>query len=199
MADATFPRKPDHPIDDLFLTRWSPRAFTGEQIPVETLMSLFEAARWSPSSYNSQPWRFVWARRGTPIFETFLGLLTGSNPEWCRDAAALVLVASSKTMSVPGKDEPVPSRTHSYDTGAAWMAIALQAHLLGWATHGMIGFDYDRAAAVIGLPAGFHLDAALAIGKQGDPAKLSDGLRSRESPNARKPMAESVFEGRFPG
>ena len=191
-------RKPDHPVDSMFIERWSPRAFTGEDIPVEMLMTLFEAARWAPSSYNSQPWRFVWARRGTPAFEPFLGLLTGANPDWCREASALVFVASSETMSVPGKPDPVPSRTHSFDAGSAWMSLALQAHLLGWHAHGMVGLDFAEAAAKLHVPLGFKVEAAIAIGKRDDPGRLPEALRAREAPNDRKPLAETVFEGRFP-
>lgn len=192
-------RKPAHPIDPMFVERWSPRAFTGEDLPVETLMTILEAARWSPSSYNSQPSRFIWARKGTPHFETFLGFLTGANPDWCADASALVYIVSCDTMMVPGKTEPVPSRTHSFDAGSAWMSLALQAHILGWYTHGMVGLNYEEAARALKVPPGFTLEAGIAIGKRGDPAKLSDMMKSREAPNDRKPLAESVFEGAFPG
>ena len=191
-------RKPDHPVDRMFVDRWSPRAFTGEEIPVETLMTMFEAARWAPSSYNSQPWRFVWGRRGTPEFDTLHGLLTGGNPDWCREASALVIVASSETMMIPGQAEPVPSRSHSFDAGSAWMALALQAHLLGWFTHGMVGLNFAEAAEKLNVPSGFVVEAAIAIGRLGDPANLPEGLRSREMPNDRKPLAATVYEGAFP-
>lgn len=193
------PRKAAHPIEPIFTERWSPRSFTAEEIPVETLKTILEAGRWAPSSYNSQPWRFIWARRGTAHFETFLKLLLPGNQAWCKDASALVFVASSKTMSVPGKDEPVPSRTHSFDTGAAWMALTLQALKMGWHTHGMIGVDYEAAAEALKVPDGCHLEMAFAIGRRDEPAKLSDALRAREVPNDRKPLAETAFEGSFPG
>ena len=198
MSDVN-PRKPDHSVEPLFVERWSPRAFTGEEIPVETLMSMFEAARWAPSSYNSQPARFIYGRKGTPHFDKLLGLLTGGNPGWANDASALVFIASSKTMTIPNKDGPVPSRSHSFDAGAAWMSFALQAHMLGWFTHGMVGLDYDRAVTELGIPDGFHLEAAIAVGKRGDRAKLPDGLRERESPNSRNPVPTFVAEGAFPG
>lgn len=192
-------RAPAHAIDPLFTERWSPRSFTGEELPVETLMTMLEAARWSPSSYNSQPWRFLWARRGTPHFDSFLSLLVPGNQAWCKDASALVFIASSKTMSVPGKDEPQPSRTHSFDAGAAWMALSLQALKMGWHTHGMIGLDYDAAEKTLRVPGGFHLDMGLAIGRRDEPAKLSESLQKREAPSDRKPLAETAFEGGFPG
>ncbi|TDR89669.1 nitroreductase family protein [Enterovirga rhinocerotis] len=192
-------RKPAHPIEPIFTERWSPRSFTGEEIPAETLLTMLEAGRWSPSSYNSQPWRFVYARRGTAAFDTFLDLLVRGNQAWCKDASALVFIASSKTMSVPGKDEPVPSRTHSFDAGAAWMAVAIQAHAMGWHAHGMIGLDYDKAAETLGIPDGYALDIAFAIGRRDEPGKLPEGFKAREAPNDRKPLAETAFEGRFPG
>lgn len=191
-------RKAAHPIEPLFTERWSPRSLTGEEIPVATLQTILEAGRWAPSAYNSQPWRFVWARRGTQHFETFLNLLVPGNQSWAKEASALVFVASSKTMSIPGKDDPVPARSHSMDTGAAWMSVALQAHKLGWATHGMIGLDYEAAAKALKLPEGFQLEIVFAIGRRDDPAKLPDGLRAREMPNDRRPLAETAFEGAFP-
>jgi nitroreductase len=190
-------RKPDHPVDPMFTDRWSPRAFTGEEIGVADLMSILEAARWSPSSYNSQPWRFAWARKGTPAFGPFLDLLVPGNRSWCEDASALVFIASSQTMTVPGKDEPQPSRTHSFDAGAAWMALSLQAHRMGWHTHGMIGLDYDAAAKALRLPEGFDLEMGFAVGRRDDPAKLPDGLRKREAPNDRRSLAQTAFEGAF--
>lgn len=192
-------RKAAYPVDPIFTDRWSPRSFTGEEISVADLMTVLEAARWAPSSYNSQPWRFAFARRGTPQFETFLQLLLPGNQAWCKDASALVFVASSKTMSMPGKDEPVPSRTHSFDTGAAWMALSLQSHRMGLHTHGMIGLDYEAAAKALKLPEGFQLEMAFALGKRDEPGKLSEALQKREVPNDRKPLAESASEGGFSG
>lgn len=192
-------RKADHPIAQLFLDRWSPRAFSNEEIPVDTLMTFFEAARWAPSSYNSQPWRFVWARRGTPHFERLHGLLIGGNPGWTANAAALIVIASSETMKVPNKDEPVPSHSHSFDAGSAWMALALQASLSGWYAHGMTGVDWEKTRTELKIPQGFRPECAIAIGKLGDKSTLPDFYQKVETPNGRKPLAESVFEGTFPG
>ncbi len=117
----TNPRQADHPIDPIFLTRWSPRAFTGEPVPEAALASMFEAARWAPSSYNSQPWRFLYALCGTPNFDRFLGLLVEFNQSWAKTAGALVILVSKETMQAG--DKIVPSRTHAFDAGAAWGAI----------------------------------------------------------------------------
>src|SRR5271165_2386390 len=134
-------RKSDFPIEPLLLDRWSPRAMSGEEITHEELNGLFEAARWSPSSFNAQQWRALYARRGTDYWSVFLGLLVEGNKSWAQNAAALVVFISRKTFEY--NDEP--SVTHSYDTGAAWENFALQGFHQGLVVHGMEGFDYERA------------------------------------------------------
>ena len=191
------PRTPAHPIDELFHARWSPRAFTGEEIPESTLMELFEAARWAPSAMNGQPWRFVYARRGTPAFERFVSVLAPANQAWAVRASALIAVVSAKTMRVAGKDEPVPSPSHAFDAGAAWMQLALQGHLRGWKTHAMGGFDRGRARQALSIPDDHELQAFIAVGRQGDPSILPDWAKARETPNGRKPITELVREGSF--
>lgn len=190
-------RTADHPIDPMFLDRWSPRAFTGESVPEADLMAMFEAARWAPSSYNSQPWRFVWARRESAAWPVLLGLLNEFNQSWAKTAGALVILASSKTMVPPGKETPVPAPTHSLDAGSAWGYLALQATKMGWHTHAMAGFDTARAATELGFPDGFHMEAAIAIGRKGDPSLLPEGLAAREMPSGRQALSAMVFEGRF--
>jgi nitroreductase len=192
-------RSADHEIDPIFLERWSPRAFTGEPIAEAELMRIFEAARWAPSSYNSQPWRFVYARRDTPHWESMLSLLVEGNRSWAKDAAVVMVIASSSTMQPPGQDKPVPSYSHSFDAGSAWGYLALQATKLGWHAHGMVGFDKDRSFAELGFPEGYRVEAAIAIGRRGDKSKLPEPLQARETPNGRKPLAETVFEGKFKG
>lgn len=191
-------RTADHAIDSLFLERWSPRAFTDEVISEAELKALFEAARWAPSSYNSQPWRFVYARRGTAHWQTLLGLLNAFNQSWAKNAAALVVVVSKETMAVPGKAEEVPSYSHSFDAGAAWANLALQAVRLGWQAHGMVGFDRARALTELKVPAGYRVEAAVAIGKPGDKAQLPEALQARETPSQRNPISATAFEGAFP-
>lgn len=192
-------RTSDHPIDPLFLERWSPRAFTGEAIGKADLMTMFEAARWAPSSYNSQPWRYVYALRDTPAWAPMLSLLIEFNQGWAKDAAALVVLASSETMVLPGKDAPVPSHSHSLDAGAGWAQFSLQATRMGWHTHGMVGFDIERAFAELGFPPGYRVEMAFAVGKLGDKSKLPEFLQAREMPSDRKPLSETVFEGKFTG
>ena len=191
------PRRPERPIDPIFLARWSPRAFAPDTIAEEELLGLFEAARWAPSSYNSQPARFVYGRRGTPAFDKLLGLLVPFNQYWAKDAAALVYILSNSLMRPPGQDKDVPSHSHSFDAGAAWMSLALQAQMRGWYTHGMVGLDFDSAFAQLDVPVGYRVECAIALGRLGDPAGLPEGLRAREQPNDRHPVSAFAFEGSF--
>ena len=191
-------RTADHPVDTLFLERWSPRAFDGQGISEAEAMSLFEAARWSASSYNSQPWRFLYARRDTPQWEPMLSLLNPSNRSWAERSALLVVVVSNSLMSVPGKDKPVPSHSHSFDTGAACASLALQATRMGLQAHGMVGFDMERAFTELNVPVGHRVEAAFAVGHIGDKSVLPPELQAREMPNARQPVASFAFEGGFP-
>ncbi len=190
-------RTADHPIDPIFLERWSPRAFTGEAMPEAELMTMFEAARWAPSSYNSQPWRFVYARRDTPHWEPMLSLLNDFNRSWAKDAAVVMVLASNSLMLPLGAEKPVPSHSHSLDAGSAWAQLALQATRSGWYAHGMVGFDQARAFAELDFPEGYRVEAAIAIGRKGDPGLLPEGLRAREMPSGRNPLAAQVFEGKF--
>ena len=186
-------READYPVDKLFLDRWSPRAMSGEEIAEEELLTLFEAARWAPSSYNNQPWRILYARRGTEHWPRFFGLLAEGNRAWAKDAAALLLFASKETFDFNGETSP----THSFDTGAAWENLALQAMLKGYVAHGMQGFDYERARTELNIPEGFRVEAMAAVGRPGDPSKLPEKVREREEPSDRKPLSEITCEGPF--
>lgn len=192
-------RTSDHAIDPLFLERWSPRAFDGSALTEAELMSLLEAARWAPSSYNAQPWRFVYARRGAQGWDALLGLLVPSNAAWAGQAGALFVLASDTLMQLPGAEVPKPSHSHSADAGAAWAQLALQATRLGLQAHGMIGFDLDRAQAELGIPERYRIEMMIAVGRPGDKAALPERLREREHPNGRNPVASFGFEARWPG
>jgi len=186
-------RKADHPIDRLFLDRWSPRALSGESIALEDLMVLFEAARWAPSSYNNQPWRILFARRDSEHWPLFLSLLVESNQAWASKAAALLLFISKTTFDHNGK----PARTHSFDTGAAWENLALQGMLRGYVVHGMQGFDYDRAKTALEIPDEYQVEAMVAVGLPGAMETLPERLQAMESPNDRRPLEQTVCEGPF--
>jgi nitroreductase len=194
--DVVNPRKADHPIDPMFTARWSPRAYTGEPVPEADLKTMFEAARWAPSSSNSQPWRYLYARAGTPHFETFLHLLNESNQVWAKTAGALVILVSKEAMETG--DKIVPMRTHALDVGTSWGFLALQAMRLGYMTHAMAGVNLEKTRDVLRIPAGYSPQIAIAIGKQADAATLSERQREREVPNARRPQTDFVFEGGFP-
>ncbi len=192
-------RRAAYPIDPMFLERWSPRAFDGLEIPEADLLAMFEAARWAPSAFNSQPWRFLYARRGTADWQRFLGLLIPWNQSWAHSASALVYILSD---TLPFTDKatgaPAPSATHSFDAGAAWACLALQASLMGYHAHGMSGIQHDLARAELAIPDRWTLNAACAIGRLGDPAILSEKLHAREFPSDRKPQQGFVHAGAFP-
>jgi nitroreductase len=186
-------RQPAYHIEPRFVNRWSPRAMSGEALSDTQLMTLFEAARWAPSSYNNQPWRFLYAKRDTPHWQRFFDLLIAGNQRWAKNAAVLVLIASITHLEFNGS----PSVTYAFDCGAAWENLALQATALGLVAHGMQGFDYDKARDVLQLPDDYSVQAMVAIGKPGRIEDLHERLQGREQPSDRKPLAELVFEGGF--
>jgi nitroreductase len=186
------PRVPEYDIERWFLDRWSPRAMDGKTLQIDDLMRLFEAARWSPSCFNAQPWRFVYSIAGSEQFGRFLDLLVAGNRVWCERAGALIVVASKLTF-----DNGSPSRTHSFDTGAAWMGLALQASRMGLVAHGMAGFDYDRVRDVVNLPEGYAVEAMIALGYPGRAEELPEKYYAREIPSDRKPVREFAFADHF--
>ncbi|HVE12903.1 MAG TPA: nitroreductase family protein [Elusimicrobiota bacterium] len=187
-------RRAEHDILPLFLNRWSPRSMTGEALPAAELLPLFEAARWAPSSYNAQLWRFIVARRqNRHHWEKFLSLLVPGNAEWAKQAAALVLVVARKNFERNGR----PSITHAFDAGAAWENLALECARRGLVAHGMEGFDYERARVELGVPDDFEALAMLAIGKRAPRGLLPEKIRAMEAPNGRRPLREILFEGKF--
>lgn len=196
MPTLTEPRTPDHAIDPLFIERHSPRAFTGEAVPESELMRMIEAARWSPSGYNSQPWRFLYALRGDGNWQTFFDLLVPGNQKWVADTGAILFLVSNARMRVG--DELKPSYSHSFDTGAASLAFQLQAVRQGWHAHGMTGFDHARAPEVLRLPEHHRIEAAFAVGRKTAPADLTAEQRPREAPNGRRPITDFVIAGAFP-
>ena len=190
-------RTADHDIDPIFLNRWSPRAFTGEPIPDEILMSMFEAARWAPSASNVQPWRFVYARRGSAEWEPLFDALMDMNQPWVANASVLAYILSDRYRRRRDRP-PAENRSHSFDTGAAWAYLALQAHHLGWAAHAMGGFHVDKAYEATGASeADYRIEAALAIGRLTGAETLPESYRAREVPSGREPVESFVFEGRL--
>ena len=190
-------RTADHPVAPIFLDRWSPRAFDSSVIPDADLMTIFEAARWAPSSFNYQPWRLLYAKREDAEWERFLDLLIPFNRGWAHTASVLIYFISDSLMEfVPGQANP--SHSHSFDTGAAWACLALQATMIGYHAHGMVGVDFDRARAELGVPERYRFEAAAVIGRAGPSELLDDKLREREVPSDRKPIADFAFRGAWP-
>jgi nitroreductase len=184
-------------IDPIFIDRWSPRAFTGEAIDERTLFTLFEAARWAPSANNSQPWRFIYALKDSASWPGFFSLLNENNQRWAVNASVLVVLASKTTHVRNGDTEPSPLRNHSFDSGAAWANLALQALRSGWHTHAIGGFNRDKAREVLRIPQGYSVEVAIAIGRQAEHTSLPPDLQEREQPNQRKPIGKFISEGRF--
>lgn len=191
--EITTHRRANYPIHTLLRSRWSPRSMTGESLSDEELFPVFEAARWAPSCYNNQPWRILYAKRDTPEWDRFYDLLIDFNKQWCKMAAVLVVIVSRDTFEKNNK----PSNTHSYDTGAAWMSLALEGNARGLVVHGMSGFDYEKAKSSLGIPDGYTVEAMAAIGKRAPKEKLPPEIQEKEFPSGRKPLNEIVFNGTF--
>jgi len=186
-------RNTDTAVDRLFVNRWSPRAFDGSRLSDADLRTLFDAARWAPSAFNAQPWRLLYAARGDANWDRFVNLLVPFNQSWAKEASLLIFFISATT----SQGKPFP--THSFDTGAAWMSLALQAELMGLRAHGMAGYDGEAARVELGIPDDFRIEAAAAVGRQADPSILPEGLREREAASDRKPIEAIAFPGNFAG
>ena len=170
MTSMTADRSRDPLVADVFLDRWSPRTFSTEPLSDETIDALFRAARLAPSSFNEQPWKFVWATNG-PAREDLNGLLVDANRQWATSAPLLIIVFARKNFTRNGR----PNRWAPFDAGSAWMSLALQATILGLHTHAMGGFDEERSYEVTGLdPAEYTAMAAIAAGYLG----VSDAAKS---------------------
>ena len=180
-----------HPIHDVIARRWSPRAFDERPVEQETLKSLFEAARWAPSSNNEQPWRFIVASKETSTdYDRLFACLVEGNRKWAFRAPVLILSVASLLFEDDGK----PNRHALHDTGMAAENFVLQATALGLQAHQMAGFDTQKARETCLIPTGFDPVAMIALGYPGDPAVLPDYLREREiKPRERQPIGDFVF------
>jgi nitroreductase len=190
-------RESAYPIDRMFLDRWSPRAFTNESMPEQDLLTILEAAHWAPSASNLQPWRFLYSLHGSESWDRFMSVLVEFNQGWVKSAGALLFVISRTHNGELGSAEQKPSYSHSFDAGTAWGFLAMQAHLAGYEAHGMTGMHIEKANEILGIPEGFRVEAAVAIGKVGDKNQLPEKLREREVPSQRKPLSELAFKDTF--
>lgn len=185
------PAPVDYPIHDLLRRRWSPRAFAPDPVEPEKLRSLFEAARWAPSSFNEQPWAFLVATREEPDgFRRLLDCLIESNAVWAQHAPVLALSVARRHFERDGRE----NRHAFHDVGQAVAHLTVQATHFGLFVHQMAGFDVERARTELGLPEGWDPVAMIALGYPGDPNTLPERLRQRElAPRVRKPQREFVF------
>jgi nitroreductase len=189
------PASNDFPIQDLLKRRWSPRAFSEKPVPPEVLRSLFEAARWSASCFNDQPWAYIVATKdNADDFARLASVLEEGNTLWA--AKAPVLAISVARLNFHQNNQP--NRHAFHDVGAASASLTVEATARGLCVHQMGGFFPDKARAVFQIPEGWEPVAAIAIGYPGDAASLPDKLREREgAPRSRKPLSEFVMSGKW--
>ena len=189
------PAQTDFPILELIRERWSPRAFADKAIAPEILCSLFEAARWAPSSNNEQPWAYlVAARDDQENFAKTVGVLVEFNATWAKNAPVLAIAVAKLTFAKNNS----PNRVAPYDLGAATALLSVEATARGLAVHQMAGFDPAKARQTFGIPDGWDAYATFAVGYPGDPASLPQPLKDREvAPRTRKPISEFVMTGHW--
>ncbi|MFY9530308.1 MAG: nitroreductase family protein [Candidatus Acidiferrales bacterium] len=188
------PADVQHPIHELLRSRWSPRAFADRPVEPGVLRSLFEAARWAPSSNNEQPWYFIVATRDDrEEFDRVLSCLVDGNIAWAKNAPVL-MISVAKLKFDNGK----PNRLAYHDVGQAAANLTLEATARGLFVHQMGGIHVEKAREVLGIPEGYDPVAGIALGYPGDPEKLSEPYRERElAPRSRKPLASFIFNDRW--
>lgn len=189
------PAETTYPVHDLIRRRWSPLAFADRPVEAETLQSLFEAARWSPSCYNEQPWRLIVCTREHPDdHRRLVECLASGNVPWAQHAPVLMLSVAKRTFSHNGS----PNRHGWHDVGLAVENLILQATALGLFVHQMGGYDPDKARATFGIPEDYEPVAAIALGYPGDASRLPAPLQDRErGARSRKPLESLIFEGQW--
>ena len=187
------PTPTDVPLNDLVRKRWSPRAFADQSVAPEVLHSLFEAARWAPSSSNEQPWAYIAATKDDPAnFAKMLSILVEFNAGWAKYAPVLALSIAHLHMQKDGS----ANHLARHDVGSASAQLTFEAVSRGLLVHQMAGFDADKARQVLAIPQDWAPVAAMAIGYPGDPQSLPEKLRERElAPRVRKPLSEFVMAG----
>jgi nitroreductase len=185
----------DHPIHDLISTRWSPYAFADRPVSREDLLSLFEAARWAPSSYNEQPWSYIVATKENPAeFTRLLSCLVEGNQAWAKNAPVLAVGCSSLNFSRNNQ----PNAAALHDLGLASASLLVEATARGLAIHQMIGILPDRVRELYQVPQGVQPLTGLAIGYVADPSAVPESLRPRDQARRpRKPLAQFVFGGQW--
>lgn len=183
----------DHPIHDLLARRYSPYAFGAQDISKSDLQSVFEAARWAPSSFNEQPWRYVVATRNDQSeFDRLLSCLVEGNQAWAKAVPVLALGVTRSTFSRNDK----PNRVAFHDLGLASAFLVFEAAARGISVHQMAGILPDRARELYAVPAEFEVLTGLALGYALPPDQLPEEWKVRDlAPKTRRPLAQSVFTG----
>lgn len=181
-------RQYNHEIMKEIKERWSPRAFSEETVLKEDLEGIMEAARFAPSCFNEQPWRFIVGVDDG--IETMRSLLLPKNLKWAKNAPVLILIASKTTFAYNGKENAY----HQFDAGTAWGFLSLEATRRGYYTHAMAGFKKKMAKELLGLSDDYVPIAMVALGRPGNIDDLDDDFRSNEQPNTRKPINDIVFK-----
>jgi nitroreductase len=189
------PAEADYPILEILKRRWSPRVFSDRFVEAEKLKSLFEAARWAPSSFNEQPWSFVLATKEQPAeFAGLLSCLVEGNQKWARTAPVLIVSVAKLNFTHTGK----PNRHAFHDVGLAVGQLLVQATALDLFVHQMAGFSPERVAELYQIPAEFAPVSAIAIGYGAATEDLPEPSRQSESaPRSRKPVKSFVFAGQW--
>lgn len=180
------------PVNEVIAIRRSPRSFD-EQVAISDtdLIGILEAARWAPSAFNGQPWRFFVGKRGDATFNQILTSLVEFNQGWAKNASALILVAAQ-----PTRDDGSIHADYQFDCGLAVAQLVIETHDRGLIAHQMTGFDKDKARTNVEMPTELMPVVVIAIGKQDSHEKLSGGLAEREvAPRGRKTLEEIVLVG----
>lgn len=174
-----------------FHERWSPRSFSDREVSTESLRKVFEAARWTASSYNEQPWRFLLGRKPDETYKNIFDSLNENNQKWAATAPVLILGMSNTRSSRNGQ----VNRVALFDLGAASSYLTLEATALGLATHQMGGFDAEKARKAFRIPDEYNLGSVIALGYEGEPAALKDEtlIEKETEPRERKSLNEIVF------
>ncbi len=187
------PANTNLPIHPIIKKRWSPRSFKDGKVDTQQLQRLMEAARWSPSSFNEQPWRFIIGSKGDKTWQMLYDIMVEFNQQWTKNASVLIL-ALGNTVSANG----MPNTVYQYDVGQAMAYITFQATEDGLATHQIGGFSKEKARDLFNIPEDHEPIAMMALGYQDQPEALPTALAKMEkAPRERKPLTELIFSKEF--
>lgn len=185
----------EYDVHQIIKERWSPRSFSDQEIKPDLIQQLFDAARWAPSSFNEQPWRFIYARKEEPEqFQKLYEVMGDFNQSWAGDASLLILNIAKDRFSKDGK----PNRVAKYDLGAALAYFTFEATRHDLYVHQMAGIDQDKAKEIFGIPEGYNAVTMAAVGYMGDADELEGNLKETEvSERTRKNINEIAFQGEW--